>query len=260
MYFSERLEMDCFLYFLVHEEKPVFKIGISRDVNVRIDQISNPINRGASIVHRGNRESCKAAEKILHLMLSKYNIDGMTGDGFTEWFCKTVFSKAKDILSYVRSMIDIGFAEEIPELIREVVKREVRKTVTDSKRIGPKPNVDSLRWENLLDDLSELSNINGGIKFFRVRTRDLLVVPRDETGENFIKRIESRNRGLLKRWHFDEEEFDRSEWISILFHEDDILSVLNSSRNGSSRKTALNTINVIAPGLLYSGVKRDYVS
>lgn len=93
------------LYFLVGIDHKAFKIGIANSTISRISKLGGQmvfdLKESLEILWTSRREALRA-EKTLHFICEKYQVEYTKSDGFTEWFDISCFElallNAKNIL------------------------------------------------------------------------------------------------------------------------------------------------------------------
>ncbi len=88
------------VYILPHRSEPRFKIGKANDLSARIAQIGKKNELDISkvfVLEAGSKERAFEIEKSLHRLFSPARLEGdrdAWGDGFSEWFCASVYPQA----------------------------------------------------------------------------------------------------------------------------------------------------------------------
>jgi hypothetical protein len=94
---------NSILYLLVSEDKTLFKIGITDDIEARHSRLSTVwgnFDLALSCTVNGVRHDICRLEKTLHFLLEKWRIQHtIKAEGHSEWFSMNCFDKALEIIS-----------------------------------------------------------------------------------------------------------------------------------------------------------------
>ncbi len=100
------------LYLLVSDDETMFKIGVSRDPELRAFALPDAINPKLSMQVAVESGDVFCVERVVHYFFRAHRLDRESGDGRTEWFDMTSFELVVDYL--VANAEILGLGEFLP--------------------------------------------------------------------------------------------------------------------------------------------------
>jgi T5orf172 domain len=102
------------LYLLQHRDKPIFKIGTSKDVLNRIEQLPEKVCLDRSFYCDCPGLTARRIEQALHVLYRRYHVPQKKGTGQNEWFSVACLDKVKALVCEERNHWGTGKFLPIP--------------------------------------------------------------------------------------------------------------------------------------------------
>lgn len=126
-----------FVYLLIHQTEPRFKVGIASDPLIRLKQLPDKINLNESLMAKClDKAHAFKVEKTLHFLFRSSQVENLPQrDGYTEWFDISVLDEVKDFCHRERTKLGlVTVFEPFPERNTYMEPRPYSVAKTSTKR------------------------------------------------------------------------------------------------------------------------------